>query len=668
MALAREAGAPKEETPGPLGPYEAPRIAAAQRRFWLTIDAMIVALVAVAGIGGWAYFEARASLRDLRSAGLVALLEAEVRGMRIWIDEKVLDAERWAGTPAVRRESAALAQLAARGSACDASHQRALRDEIAPFTGAEEVSAFNLIARDGRIVSSPFPEYCGLAVSPAFLERIAPVFAGSTVFIPPTPEPERIASSGSRSPEGALAWVEVPVRDEAGTVVGALGFGRKAEERFSRLLALTAGRSSRDAYAFDAKGRFLTPPRFASASAFVADPSAGGAPTELAAAALAHHDGPEGVLLSPYRNYRGTEVIGAWRWLEDARMAVAVEVDAAEAYGPLEYLQKAFAILFGLVLVSMTAAASTSLWAARLGLREARRVGNYRLEHEIGEGGMSHVYFARHQLLRRPAAVKVLKPHLATDEAVTRFQREAQLCSQLVHPNTVKIYDYGTTRDGRWYYAMEYLEGVTLQALVELAGPMPAARVVHVLRQACGSLKEAHDHGWVHRDVKPGNIMLCARGGEHDVAKLLDFGIVKQTRSPDTRDVTQYSKVLGTPLFMAPERLRNPADADARADIYALGAVAWFALVGRPAFDAETDHDIVYRVLNEPAPALPEGAAPAELAALVARCLAKNREDRPGRIEEVLEVLDALAARQPWTQAQARECWLAMRPREGTPV
>ena len=658
---------PPDEPAGALGVHQAPRIAAAQRRFWLTIDAMVVALIVVAGVGSWAYFEVRGSLRELRSAGLASLLEAEVRGMRIWIDEKKLDAERWASTPAVRRASVALTQLASRGSACDAAHQNALREEIAPYTAAEEVAAFNLIAPDGKIVSSPYPEYCGASVSPVFAQRIAPVFSGATVFVPPVPEPERVGA-GRRSLEGALAWVEVPVRDADGTVVAALGFGRRSDGRFSHLLSLTAEGTSRDAYAFDEEARFLTPPRFPEHAGEVRDPAGDKALTALAAAAVDHRDASQGVLLAPYRNYRGAQVIGAWRWLDDARMAVAVEVAAAEAYGPLEYLQAAFGVLFALVLVSMTAAASTSLWAARIGLREARRVGNYRLEREIGEGGMSHVYFARHALLRRPAAVKVLKSHLATDEAVTRFRREAQLCSQLVHPNTVEIYDYGTTRDGRWYYAMEYLEGISLQDLVATHGPMPAARVVQVLRQACGSLKEAHDHGWVHRDVKPANLMLCERGGEHDVLKVLDFGIVKQTRNPDTQNVTQHSKVLGTPLFMAPERLRNPADADARADVYALGAVAYFALTGRPAFEAESDHDIVYRVLNEPVPALAQDAVPAALGALVARCLEKDRELRPQRIEDVLAVLDAAASELPWTQAQAREWWERHRPARAFPV
>jgi serine/threonine-protein kinase len=279
------------------------------------------------------------------------------------------------------------------------------------------------------------------------------------------------------------------------------------------------------------------------------------------------------------------------------------------------------------------------------------------------------VYLARHSHLDRPAAVKVLKPHLATDEALTRFQREAQLCSQLSHPNTIEIYDYGHTRDGRWYYAMEYLRGISLQDLVCRDAPMPLARVLHVLRQACGSLQEAHERGWVHRDVKPSNLMLCVRAGEHDVAKLLDFGLIKQLRDPDTRDITQYSKVLGTPLYMAPERLRNPADADARVDIYALAAVAFFALAGRPPFEGETDHDIVYRVLNEPAPSLEQGGvrgAPAALEALIARCLEKDRELRPATIDEVRRTLEEIARGLPWTEADAR-AWWAVRGAELVP-
>jgi len=647
---------------------------------------MLAALVVVALVGGWAYVQVRGSLRDVRSAGLASLLEAETRALQLWIEEKQRDAERWASSPRVQ---AAAAAIAAAQRPCDPGFDRALRSEIAPYAAVEEVATFNLVTADGRIVSSPYR--CGQSVSAAFLRQLRPVFEGRAVFVPPWREEERVGQGAPGAPPGPLAWNETPVRGPDGNVVAALGFGRVAAERFSRLLTLSIGGTSRDAYAFDEQGRMVTVSRYASQLvAAGAIPAAADAPlgiavrdpggdalardpltlpaerplTALASAALTRSEGSDGVILEPYRNYRGARVIGAWRWLPDAHLAIAVEVDAAEAYAPLEYLQFAFATLFALVLVSMTAAASTSAWALRTRLREARRVGQYEIEREIGEGGMSHVYLARHLTLKRPAAVKVLKPHLATDEAVERFRREAQLCSQLTHPNTVEVFDYGTTREGRWYYAMEYLEGASIEEVVARSGPMPPARVVHALAQACGSLAEAHARGWVHRDVKPQNLMLCVRGGRHDFVKVLDFGIVKQLRNPETRDITQYSRVLGTPQYMAPERLRNPADADARADIYAIGAVAWFAIAGRPAFDAKTDHDIVYRVLNEPAPSLATAApgAPAALVTLVAGCLAKDRGERPASIGEVQAALAAIAREHPWSEADARAWWEALGP------
>jgi len=688
---------PIEDRAEDLGPFRAPRIAEAQRRFWLIVDSMLAALIVVALIGGWAYLQMRGSLRELRSAGLASLLEAESRALEVWIDEKKRDAEKWAATPEVQREAAILVLHAARGTPCAHAPQRALRDAIAPYAALEEASAFNLVARDGRIISTSHPQYCGRAVSARFIRQLEPVFEGRTVFLRPWAERDRVEIPPEAALAGPLVWIETPVRGQDGTVVAALGFGRIAAHRFANLLRVSVEGTSRDAYAFDEEARMLTQPRYgrdlAAAGAIgaaqtaplgmtVRDPGgdllagfrprvpASGQPLTELARAVERRDGMEGVLLEPYRNYRGAEVIGAWRWLPEAQMAVAVELEAAEAYAPLEYPQIAFGVLFGLVLVSMTAAASTSLWAVRERMREAKRVGQYRIEREIAEGGMSNVYLARHAHLKRPAAVKVLKPHLATDEAVTRFKREAQLGSQLSHPNTIEIYDYGNTRDGRWYYAMEYLRGISIEDLVRREGPLPVARVVSALRQVCGSLKEAHERGWVHRDVKPGNLMLCARGGLHDVVKVLDFGLIKQVRNPDTRDITQYSKILGTPLYMAPERLRDPANADARADIYALGAVAHFAVTGRPAFEAQTDHDIVYRVLNEPPPTLSEAGArdaPPQLEALVARCLAKDRDMRPAGIDEVLRQLDEIATQLPWTEVEARAWWSARAAALGIP-
>jgi serine/threonine-protein kinase len=255
--------------------------------------------------------------------------------------------------------------------------------------------------------------------------------------------------------------------------------------------------------------------------------------------------------------------------------------------------------------------------------------------------------------------VKILRAERTSEQAVVRFEREVKLASQLTHPNTVEIYDYGRTPDGQFYYAMEYLDGVELLLLIG-QGAVPVARTVYILRQVCAGLAEAHAKGLVHRDIKPENIMICVHGGEYDVVKILDFGLVKNVGEPHTRDMTRTLRFLGTPQYMAPERFRSPGDVDARADIYALGAVAFYMLTGREVFQAEDDLELSNRVLNEEAPR-PSSAAPqpipVELDLLVLSCLEKNREDRPQRVTDLAEAFEALALTWRWTQRDAAEWW-----------
>jgi serine/threonine-protein kinase len=293
-------------------------------------------------------------------------------------------------------------------------------------------------------------------------------------------------------------------------------------------------------------------------------------------------------------------------------------------------------------------------------VREAPRLGQYTLETKIGEGGMATVFLARHALLKRPNAVKILKRHLANDEVIARFEREVQLASRLSHPNTVEIYDYGRTRGGDFYYVMEYLEGVSLAELVAAHGAVPPARAVYILRQICAALREVHDQGLVHRDIKPDNIMLCRRGGEYDVVKVLDFGIVKNIDHPQTRDITRFVHVLGAPLYMAPERLANPADVDARSDIYSVGAVGYYLLAGRALFEHTTDAELAQQIRYAP-PQPPSAHAPQplprEFDELIVKCLAKARGERPQSVAELLSALDQLATGLPWSSGAAESWW-----------
>ena len=245
---------------------------------------------------------------------------------------------------------------------------------------------------------------------------------------------------------------------------------------------------------------------------------------------------------------------------------------------------------------------------------------------------MGVVYRAHHAMLRRPTAVKLLRPEKTNERSIARFEREVQLTSQLTHPNTITIYDYGRTAEGIFYYAMEYLDGIDLQALVDRHGPQPEGRVIHVLAQVCGSLAEAHGIGLIHRDIKPSNIILTRRGGMFDFAKLVDFGLAKAIDVGRVGALTPADSIVGTPLYMAPEAIRNPDQADARSDVYAVGAVGYFLVAGRPIFAGRSVADILLQHVSavpEPPSAVRGSTVSAELESLLLRCLAKQPEDRP---------------------------------------
>ncbi len=291
-------------------------------------------------------------------------------------------------------------------------------------------------------------------------------------------------------------------------------------------------------------------------------------------------------------------------------------------------------------------------------VREAMEFGQYTLEAKIGEGGMGAVYRARHRMLRRPTALKLLPPEKAGEQSITRFEREVRQTSRLTHPNTVAIFDFGRTSDGIFYYAMEYIEGISLERLVALEGALPQERAVHLLVQTAESLSEAHGVGLVHRDIKPDNIMLCERGGIPDVVKVLDFGLVKDVGAATDVTLSTTNAIKGTPLYMAPEALTDPESVDARADIYALGSVAYFLLSGRPVFTGKLMELFMHHVHSEPAPLRASGVSVDEgLESIVARCLCKRPE---GRFQSAAELADALRATPlsgRWTRAHAQAWW-----------
>jgi serine/threonine-protein kinase len=293
----------------------------------------------------------------------------------------------------------------------------------------------------------------------------------------------------------------------------------------------------------------------------------------------------------------------------------------------------------------------------------ARRMGSYRLVEKRGEGGMGEVWRAEHDLLARPAAIKLMRPGADHDaDRLKRFEREARATAALRAPNTIALYDFGQSEDGTFYYAMELLDGVDLENLVRATGPLPPARAVFVLVQICESLEEAHRQGLVHRDIKPANILLCRYGLKHDFVKVLDFGLVRAMADGDTNargaTLTQANAILGTPAFIAPE-LAVSATSDARVDIYAFGCVAYWLLTGELVFEAESPMQMIVRhVHDEPdAPSTRSPAVPPELDAIVLDCLKKAPGERPASMAEVQARLAAIRLESPWTEPRAEAWW-----------
>ena len=329
-----------------------------------------------------------------------------------------------------------------------------------------------------------------------------------------------------------------------------------------------------------------------------------------------------------------------------------------------------------LVVVGMAYVGARVLFALGREVRKARELGSYRLLERLGQGGMGEVWRARHRLLARPAAIKLIRPPTASSiiglEAVSRFEREAQAIASLRSPHTVELFDFGIADDGTFYYVMELLNGLDAERIVKKFGPMPAERVIHVIRQVCHSLSEAESLSLVHRDIKPANIVLCRYGEECDFVKVLDFGIVKAIHESTPAGeattgpaLTAEHGVRGTPAFIAPEQVLGGLRVDHRADIYATGCLTYWLLTGQLVFTGGTPMEFFIQhtqATPQPPSARTELPIPKELDAIVLACLAKNPSDRPQTARELARRLEAVPVTCEWTADVARTWWERHQP------
>lgn len=350
----------------------------------------------------------------------------------------------------------------------------------------------------------------------------------------------------------------------------------------------------------------------------------------------------------------------------DRKLWATVLIPESDLLGALSHLRNLSLAGVGLAgLLLATGVFLTSMRSIRRQMSAAiddleRKLGQYQIEERIASGGNGTVYRARHALLRRPTAIKLMNPEFSRNEAArSRFEHEVQLTSELTHPNTIAIYDYGHTPDGTMYYVMEYLNGRTLDQVVRTSGPQPAGRVIHILAQMAGSLAEAHDKGFIHRDVKPSNAILCERGGVYDFIKVVDFGLVMEVTAGEGEE-SRGRVLVGTPLYMAPETIGHPGQTSPLSDLYSLGAVAYFLLTGRSVFEGESAAEICSKHLHEQpiAPSVRAGIdLPGDLESLVLKCLEKDPAARPDGAAALCRALLACRDAGSWSQEDARAWW-----------
>ncbi len=662
----------------------------------------LVALTCVMAImialAGWTHSGMRRAMQSAAESQLRTILSADVKALELWIEEKKKDVGIWASRADMQEAVLELVvsseltdEIGAQSRLAALVRLRELLDEYDRIAGLPEQDA--VLNREGLVLAAHEEAMIGSRLNREGLAALIPVFQGETIFLRPHPKG---AFGMDQTPDldKPMVYVVAPVHHgEAGQqrIIAAVAFGFPADQEFSDILSVARAGETGETYIFDAQGVLLSESRFDKELREVGllseDPNSGSifrieirdpgqrvkpgtlTPAELAerplttlaaqavaAGRLGTNPDAEHVVLEPYRNYRGQQVFGVWRWMPAYAFGVATEVAAEELYKPLRFPVIAewirFALLAGCLLTLFGAAG----WLAILGrdMEQARKLGQYTLEEKIGEGGMGVVYRARHALLQRDTAIKLLQPdNVNHEDSLARFEREAQLASSLKHPNTIEIFDFGRTPDGSFYCVMELLDGHTLEEIVRSEGPLPVLRTLDILRQIGGSLSEAHGRGLIHRDIKPANIMLCNQGGIPDFVKVLDFGLARTIQRAGSNDITQIGLVAGTPLYLAPERITDPLTIDQRSDLYSFAAVGYYLLTGQHIYPSDNQVELLQKVVREN-PCRPSeitnNEIPEQLEELLLKCLSRSPEDRPPTMQAVL------------TEIQRIEVQIAPRP------
>jgi eukaryotic-like serine/threonine-protein kinase len=661
---------------------------------WPLVAAVVLGFVAV-----FVRRQMEGAMKAQIVANLTTILNANTEALRAWAATMKSRAEAVAKDPrAVGLVDGIVRRAGEQGTApvtlLAAPQLAQLRALLQPELAHYGFTGYVVLDTNLVVLAAANEQAIGLASPAGYDENLHRCLEGQIIVTPPFPSVAMLPDDQGQVRAGVpTMFAAAPVSSADGKMIGLLCLRIAPEKDFTRILATARAGESGETYAFSQNGLLLSRSRFDDSLkrlGLIPDtPEAQSILTlelrdPLADLTLGRHSprrraelpltrpvasavtGRHGVDVRGYSDYRGVPSVGAWTWLEDFDMGLVTEMDVAQALAPLRILRLGFGFMFALLVLAAVAVlllmrlARRLQESARTAALKARQLGQYALDEEIGTGGFGSVYRGHHALMRRPVAVKLLDPLIANDYVIARFEREVQLTCTLTHPNTIALYDYGRTPDGLFYYAMEFLEGLALNKLVEDFGRQPEGRVIHILRQVCGSLAEAHAQGLVHRDIKPANIFLTRRGGIPDFVKVLDFGLVKARNLEGQIQLTGATATLGTPLYMSPEAVERPDKVDPRADIYSLGCVGYYLLTGETVFAGLTVGEIMLqqvRSVPEKPSARIRKPVSADLEDVLMSCLAKKPADRPESADALEAALAKCVAATAWTREQADEWW-----------
>jgi tRNA A-37 threonylcarbamoyl transferase component Bud32 len=660
---------------------------------WPLVAALILGI-----IGVWLRVKMEDATKQQIADMLQTILNANNEALHSWSVMVKVDAENLAEDDRVRELVGGLISRAKSGTQVQvalltAPQLSALRARLQPMIEHRGFSGFVVLDTNFLVLASGHDPLLGMQSPAGYAEQFGPSLTGQALVTRPFPSVALLPDEQGHLRDGVPTMFAVaPVRSADGRIMAMLGLRITPDTDFTRILATARAGQTGETYAFDRDGKLLSESRFdaelkrvglvpdspdarSTLTLELRDPlvnlSQGRqSPQRRTELPFIHavteaREGHRGVNANGYRDYRGVLVVGAWTWVDDFDMGLATQMDRADAFQALRILRAGFWFIFALllaaavlvyVLMRVANRLQRAAWKAAL---KAKQLGQYALDEKIGEGEFGAVYRAHHALMRRPVAVKLLHTEKLNLASSVRFEREVQLTSKLSHPNTITVYDYGRTPEGIFYYAMEYLQGLTLNRLVKQYGAQPEGRVISILRQVCGSLTEAHAIGLVHRDIKPANIFLTQRGGVADFVKVLDFGLVKSLDA-EGLELTMAEAALGTPLYMSPEAVEHPNTVDARSDLYSLGAVGYFLVTGEPLFNWLTLGEVLLHQVKDlpvrPSERLGKAVSP-DLEELLMRCLVKSPASRPATARELDDALAGCQSAGEWTRVMADEWW-----------